>query len=192
MHDSMVGRGYPTSPLSPKLPPRTQAISPQPSQRRGNHGRQASRNMQVNLGRYHPSRLPQADTPPALGSSSVQAPSITYTRTPPPTQVESPRLLREKHREFLDKTRLSSKLAASPLAVKPDAPRLDPLGSPKGAVTPLALAEEAGDYFTVAGAGRVSPVGTPGARTPRSNRSNSVSSDEDSLPNKSRQVEIYP
>ena len=44
---------------------------------------------------------------------------------------------------------MSSKIAASSMGIKPDAPRLDPLGSPKDAVTPLAL-EEATDYFAAA------------------------------------------
>lgn len=135
--------------------------------------------MQLNLGRFHPSNFSQADA-----SSGTGAPQITYTRAPPPVQVESPRLLREKHREFLQQAQLSSKLAASPLSAKPDAPRLDPLGSPKGAVTPLAL-EEAGDYFSTAGAGKVSPAASPGARSPRAA---SVSSDDDTKPNKSRKI----
>jgi len=168
---------YPASPLSPKLSSR-QGLSPQNSQRRGNHGRQASRNMQLNLGRFHPSNFSQAD-----GSAVGGAPHITYTRAPPPVQIESPRLLRQKHREFLQQAQLSSKLAASPLSTKPDAPRLDPLGSPKGPVTPLEL--EAGDYFSSAGAGKVSPAGGPGTRSPRAA---SVSSDEDTKPLKSRKI----
>jgi len=70
--------------------------------------------------------------------------------------------MRERQRELIDRARLSSKIAASPMGIKPDAPRLDPLGSPKGQVTPLELAE-AEDYFQVAGAGKVSPVRSPGA-----------------------------
>lgn len=144
--------------------------------------------MQVNVGRYHPSNFAQADAPTALGvsaTSTMQTPKITYARAPPPVQVESPRLLREKHREFIEKARQSSKLAASPFAIKPDAPRLDPLGSPHGAVTPLAL-EEAGDYFAVSVVGQRSPVASPGTRSPRAA---SISSDEDHKPCKSRKVE---
>ncbi|KAK5941816.1 hypothetical protein PMZ80_005767 [Knufia obscura] len=179
MPDRAVAVGhYPTSPLSPK-PSARKGLSPQNSQRRGNHGRQASRNMQLNLGRFHPSNFSQADA-----SSMAGGPQITYTRAPPPVQMESPRLLREKHREFLQQAQLSSKLAASPLSAKPDAPRLDPLGSPKGAVTPLAL-EEAGDYFSTAGAGKISPAGSPGTRSPRAT---SVSSDDDTKPSKSRKI----
>lgn len=89
--------------------------------------------------------------------------------------MESPRLLREKHREFIEKARQSSKLAASPFAIKPDAPRLDPLGSPHGNVTPLAL-EEAGDYFSVGALGKMSPATSPGTRSPRAA---SISGDED-------------
>lgn len=180
MRESMAHSRYPNSPLSPK-PPGGIILSHQSSQRRGNHGRQSSRNMQLNLGRYHPSNFAQADV------SSSQTPQITYTRAPAPVPavVESPRLLRDKHREFLEKAKLTSKLAASPLSVKPDAPRLDPLGSPKGAVTPLEL-EEASDYFSVAGAGKISPAGSPGTKSPRSR---SVSSDEETKPVvKSRKV----
>lgn len=183
MHNESISVGrYPTSPLSPK-PSTKQSLSPQNSQRRGNHGRQASRNIPSGLGRFHPSNFSQPDSVPS-SSAAMQAPQITYSRAPPTVLVESPRLLREKHREFLEKAKLSSKLAASPLAIKPDAPRLDPLGSPKGPVTPLAL-EEANDYFSVAGAGRISPAASPGTRSPRSR---SVSDDEDVKPNKNRKL----
>lgn len=185
MHNESMAFGrYPTSPLSPK-PPSKQSLPPAPtSQRRGNHGRQTSRAAPAMLGRYHPSNFAQGDAL-AAGASTMQTPQITYARAPPPVQIESPRLLREKHREFLEKARLSSKLAASPLSIKPEAPRLDPLGSPKGNVTPLAL-EEATDYFMVAGAGKVSPAGSPGGRSPRAH---SISSDDETKPvNKSRKV----
>ncbi|KAK5074722.1 hypothetical protein LTR64_000927 [Lithohypha guttulata] len=179
----MAFNRYPASPLSPK-PPSGPSLSPQNSQRRGNHGRQSSRNMQLNLGRFHPSNYEQADR---SSNTPSRPPQITYTRAPAPvpTVVESPRLLREKHREFLEKAKLSSKLAASPHSDKPDAPRLDPLGSPKGPVTPLAL-EEAGDYFSVAGAGKISPGGSPTTRSPRAL---SVSSDDETKPaGKSRKI----
>ena len=169
---------FPASPLSPKLSSR-QGLSPQNSQRRGNHGRHASKNVQLNLGRFHPSNFSQADA-----ASSAAAPHITYTRAPPSVQIESPRLLRQKHREFLQQAQLSSKLAASPRSSKPDAPRLDPLGSPKGAVTPLELAE-AGDYFSSVGAGKVSPAGSPGSRSPRAG---SITSDDETIPTKSRKI----
>lgn len=93
--------------------------------------------------------------------------------------------MREKHREFIEKARQSSKLAASPFSVKPDAPRLDPLGSPHGNVTPLAL-EEAGDYFAVGVMGKMSPVTSPGTRSPRAA---SISGDEDVKLSKSHKVE---
>lgn len=190
MLDPMNTNRYPTSPLSSRPPPRTLAVSPPPGHRRGNHGRQASRSTQSNLGRYHPSNFPQADPPTAIAAATAQAPppSIMYTRPATGTQVESPRLLRENYRVFLEKEKLSSKLAASPLAVKPDAPRLDPLGSPKGPMTPLELAEDAVDYFGVVGTGRVSPAATPGTKSPRSS---SMSSYEESKPNKARKVDLY-
>lgn len=71
--------------------------------------------------------------------------------------------MKERQRELIDKAKMSSRIAASPHGVRPDAPRLDPLGSPKGPVTPLAL-EEGGDYFLVGGSGEtVAPV-SPGSR----------------------------
>lgn len=95
--------------------------------------------------------------------------------------------MREKQREFLERAHLVSKIAASSMGIKPGAPRLDPLGSPKGPVTPLAL-EEADDYFQVAGAGKISPAASPGPRSPRSD----VSSDkEESKKKKVRQTDVY-
>ena len=155
-NEALATASYPTSPLSPK-PPSNQGLSPQNSQRRGNHGRPSGQRTQLNVGRFHPSNYIQAES--LLTGSSMQAPQITYTRAPAPVQIESPRLLREKHREFLEKAKLSSKLAASPLSIKPDAPKLNPLGSPKGVMTPLEL--EGDDYFSVTAAGKRSPVGSP-------------------------------
>lgn len=82
--------------------------------------------------------------------------------------MESPRLMREKQKELIARAQLSSKIAASPLSAKPDAPRLDPLEGPQGPVTPLLLEDQATDYFAVVGGGRFSPVGSPGARSSRS------------------------
>lgn len=97
--------------------------------------------------------------------------------------------MREKQREFLERAHLSSKIAASSMGIKPGAPRLDPLGSPKGPVTPLAL-EEGDDYFQVAGAGKVSPAGSPGPT--RSPRSEASSDNEDSKKNKQiRKTDVY-
>jgi len=78
--------------------------------------------------------------------------------------------MREKQKEFLERAQLSSKIAASSMGIKPGGPRLDPLGSPKGPVTPLEL-DEAADYFQVAGAGKVSPATSPKPRSPRSDHS---------------------
>lgn len=96
--------------------------------------------------------------------------------------------MREKQREFLERAHLSSKIAASSLGSKPGAPRLDPLGSPKGPVTPLAL-EEGGDYFQVAGAGKVSPAASPGGRSPRSEASSDK--EESKKKKKVRQADVY-
>jgi len=95
--------------------------------------------------------------------------------------------MQEKQREFIEKVRFSSKIAASPFTNKPGAPRLDPLGSPKGPVTPLAL-EEQGDYFLVARAGKTSPAVSPGARSVRSTGS---SGKEDVKVKIVRETDVY-
>ncbi|KIW49300.1 hypothetical protein PV05_10993 [Exophiala xenobiotica] len=185
--ESFSGRYTPTSPLSPRLPQGHRPLSPQPSRSRtAQHGRQASRNMHMNLPRFHPANFTNLDSP-ATPSSAVQSPAITINRVVPPIQLESPRLMREKQREFLERAHLSSKIAASSMGVKPGAPRLDPLGSPKGPVTPLAL-DEAGDYFQVGGGGKISPAGSPGTRSPRSDAS---SDKEESKKSIKRQADVY-
>lgn len=70
--------------------------------------------------------------------------------------------MRERQRELIDRARMSSKIAASPMGIKPDRPTLAPLGSPTGVVTPLEL-EERDDYFQVSGAERISPAQSPGS-----------------------------
>lgn len=119
----------------------------------------------------------------------VQSPAITLNRVTEPIVLESPRLMRDKQREFLERAHLSSKIAASQMGVKPGAPRLDPLGSPKGPVTPLAL-EEGDDYFQVAGAGKISPAGSPGpTRSPR--REGSVEKEESTQNEQTRHSDVY-
>ncbi|KAK5045897.1 hypothetical protein LTR84_008683 [Exophiala bonariae] len=125
--------------------------------------------MHMNLPRFHPANFSHLDASTGASSSSVQSPTITLSRIPQPLQLESPRLMREKQKEFLERAQLSSKIAASSMGVKPGNPRLDPLGSPKGAVTPLEL-DEAADYFQVAGAGKISPATSPQPRSPRSDQ----------------------
>lgn len=171
MHNELTFNRYPGSPLSPQTAvPR--AISPSTTRRAGNHGRQSSQTSKP-LGRYHPLKFVQADT---------ITPEVKITRAPPAVQVDSPRVMKEKQKEFLEKTRLHQKLAASPLAPKPDQPRIGPLASPDpGPVTPLAL-EERNDYF-----GRISPRHNTGSKSPRSE---SVSSDEDTKPiSKARKID---
>jgi hypothetical protein len=164
MHtDQMAARYTPTSPLSPRLPPTTRPLSPQPSRHRAHHSRKDSRGLHMNLPRYHPANFPQGDGPTPTGQ--FQAPVIVLNRAPHPTVVETPRMMRERQRELIDRAKLSSKIAASSMGIKPDAPRLDPLGSPKGPMTPLALEDVAADYFAVPKKMGSSPVASPGARS---------------------------
>lgn len=183
--DTYSSRYTPTSPLSPRLPTSQQPLSPQTTRvRSAQHGRQGTRNMHMSLPRFHPANFSHLDSP-ATPSSVVQSPALTSTRVTQPVQIESPRLMREKQREFLERAHLSSKIAASSMGIKPGGPRLDPLGSPKGPVTPLEL-DEAIDYFQVAGAGRVSPATSPKPRSPRSDHS----SDKEESHNK-KKTDIY-
>jgi len=187
--DAYSQRYTPTSPLSPRIPAGHRPLSPQPSarSRSGQHGRQPSRNMHMSMPRFHPSNFSHLDSP-ATPSSAVQSPAITINRVTQPIQLESPRLMREKQREFLERVHLSSKIAVSSMGVKPGAPRLDPLGSPKGPVTPLTL-EEGGDYFQVTGTGKVSPAASPGTRSPRSDTSSDR--EESQKKKKVRQTDVY-
>jgi len=140
------------------------------------------------LPRFHPANFSHGDSP-ATPSSTTQSPAITVNRVTEPIVLESPRLMREKQREFLERANLSSKIAASAMGIKPGSPRLDPLGSPKGPVTPLAL-EEANDYFQVVGAGKISPAGSPGPTvSPRGGVSSDI--EESEKTQQLRQTEIY-
>jgi hypothetical protein len=117
--------------------------------------------MNIPIPKYHPLQYQKQRDMSAPNVSSSHNPIITYTKHS--CSTESPRLMKERQRELIDKAKMSSRIAASPHGMKPHAPRLDPLGSPKGPVTPLAL-EEAGDYFLVAGNEENSPWISPGLR----------------------------
>ena len=185
--DGYSGRYQPTSPLSPRFPAGQQPLSPPPTRtRQGKHARKSSRNMNVSLPLFHPGNFLHRDDA-GTPSSAVQSPSILLNRVTEPTRPESPRLMREKQREFLERASLSAKLAASSMSIKPGAPRLDPLGSPKGLVTPLALGE-GDDYFQVVGSGKVSPAGSPG---PTISLQSEASPDEDPKITKLSQTDAY-
>jgi hypothetical protein len=187
--DQYSSRYTPTSPLSPRLPSNSRPLSPQPANLRPSHARQTSRNLHMTLPRYHPANY-QHHASTATFSSTGQSPAITLNRANLPVQMDSPRTMREKQRELLEGARISSILAASPASQKPGSPRLDPLGSPKGPVTPLAL-EEPSDYFSVKGAGKRSPAGSPGAKSPRSTRSDASTGKEEGGSKNQRKVDVH-
>ena len=190
MHSEQYsGRYMPTSPLSPKIPSSSRPLSPQPANLRPGHNRQTSRNLHMTLPRYHPAHF-QHHASAATSTSSVQSPAITINKVNQPVQMDSPRMMREKQRELLDTVRISSMIAASPAGQKPVSPRLDPLGSPKGPVTPLAL-EEPTDYFSVTRTGKRSPAASPGAKSHRSSRSDTSSGKEEGNAKNKRKVDVY-
>jgi hypothetical protein len=117
----------------------------------------------MNLPRYHPANSPQGDGPTSVGQ--LHGPSFVLNRAPNPTAVETPRMMRERQRELIDRAKLSSKIAASSMSAKPNAPRLDPLGSPKGPMTPLVLEDGPGDYFAVSKKPGSSPDASPESRS---------------------------
>ena len=159
LHADRASSHYtPTSPLSPRFPGATQPVSPQPPRTRQPAFRSVK--IPISIPKFDPSRCQQMDLP-ATSSASSHNPVINYTKHSSTT--ESTRLMKERQRELIDKAKMSSRLAASPHGVKPDAPRLDPLGSPKGPVTPLAL-EEGCDYFLIASSGGTSPAVSPTSR----------------------------
>ena len=164
----MAARYTPTSPLSPRMHTDSTPLSPQPQARSRTHKRQESSGLRMNLPRYHPLNFKQSDTHLLKGAS--QNPNITLTRAPPAT-IYGPHIryddsaiqVRERQAELMRQQETSSKLAASPLSVKPGAPKLDPLGSPKGPVTPLEL--EGGDYFALPKSPAGSPAVSPGSKS---------------------------
>lgn len=117
----------------------------------------------MNLPRYHPANFPQGDGP--ISTGQLPGPPSILNRAPNPIVVETPSMMRQRQRELIDRAKLSSKIAASPMGVKPDAPRLDPLGSPKGPMTPLVLEDGAADYFAVPKKMDSSPGASPGSRS---------------------------
>ena len=178
-------RYVPTSPLSPKLSSSSRPLSPQASNKpRSTHARQTSRPLHMPLPRYHPSNFASQEVA-ASPSSHMQSPVITISGANQPQYSESLRTMREKSQKMIADHLQASREAASPMGMKPDAPRLDPLGSPNGNVTPLEL-EGASDYFAVRGAGKRSPAGSPGPHPDRSSQR-----EADDVVQTKRQLDVY-
>ena len=118
--------------------------------------------MKIPIPKYHPLHFNERRGDSEPSNPSPQIPVIKQPQLFSGSQ--STRWMKERQRELIDKAKLSSRIAASPHGIKPDAPRLDPLGSPKGPMTPLAL-EEGGDYFQIAGSENNSPAVSPASRT---------------------------
>ncbi len=190
MHtEQYSGRYMPTSPLSTRLPSSSRPLSPQLANSRPGHNRQTSRSLHMTLPRYHPANY-QHHAQGAIPLSTTQSPAITLNAVNQPIHMDSPRTMREKQRELLDTVRISSMIAASPAGQKPGSPRLNPLGSPQGPVTPLAL-EEPADYFSVTGAGKRTPAASPGAKSHRPSQSDVSSGKEEGKTKKQKKVDSY-
>ncbi|RMZ74733.1 hypothetical protein DV737_g5793, partial [Chaetothyriales sp. CBS 132003] len=150
----MESRYTPTSPLSPKLSGNNRPMSPQPGVQRPGQVRKPSRSLNTPLPRFHPGNFNQSSGA-ATASPAIPTPGLSLNRGMQPMELDSPKVMREKHQEFLNSVRLSAKVAASPFGQKPGSPRLDPLGSPKGPVTPLGAGlSDSGQVANQGGGGR--------------------------------------
>ena len=147
----------PTSPLSPTMP-----APPVPSTHQAhakNRRTAPAANLRLaSLPRFHPANFPSNDFP----SSSVTSPRSSRqpsSQFPPRPLSEAQIQLQQYQRDLITKTSRTAQVVLSPtLEMKPNPPRLHPLGSP-GPVTPMML-EGQGDYMTAGARGSNNNPGT--------------------------------
>lgn len=133
---SEVARNTPSSPLSPKMP------VPLPSTNSSRKARAPAQRLNLaGLPRYHPANFPPRDSGPAP-PSSLSSRSIT-SQPRPGRGSDAKQQLLQYRRDLIINT---AKTSLSSVSSKPTPPRLNPLGSPGGPMTPLML-EGAGDYL---------------------------------------------
>lgn len=163
--DSSVSmhRKRPSSPLSPLAPTPLAAISPsvqQSSSRQKSHQSttKPTPNLRLNpLPRFHPANYETPSSPNMIKQKPHSSPAKPHHRQFSDAQHK----LQQYQRDVIAAS--AARAALLPMSpsttAKPNAPRLDPMGSP-GPVTPLML-EPADDYL---GAGS---LGSPGSRPVR-------------------------
>ncbi|KAL8832167.1 MAG: hypothetical protein Q9191_000440 [Dirinaria sp. TL-2023a] len=163
--DSTVSmhRKRPSSPLSPTAPPPVATISTSVQQSNSPKNRQSTArptpNLRLNpLPRFHPANF---ETPSPSPNMTRQNPHSSPAKPHHRHVSDAQHKLQQYQRDVVAASAArAASLSMSPSATaKPNAPRLDPMGSP-GPVTPLML-EPADDYL---GAGT---LGSPGSRPDR-------------------------
>ena len=163
--DSTVSmhRQRPSSPLSPAAPPPLSTISPSAQQSSSRKSRQSTTkptaNLRLNpLPRFHPANF---ETPSPSPNMSRQNPHSSPAKPHHRQFSDAQHKLQQYQRDVVAASAArAASLSKSPsVTAKPNAPRLDPMGSP-GPVTPLML-EPADDYLGA------STLGSPGSRPDR-------------------------
>ena len=133
-------RYRPSSPLSPKM------STPQPLISNSKKAKVPAQGLNLaGLPKYHPANFPSSDSSPAppapLSSRSITSQPRSGRGSDPKQQ------LLQYQRDIINNTaRTSHSLLSSSVGSKPTPPRLNPLGSPSGPMTPLML-ENSNDYL---------------------------------------------
>lgn len=137
---SEASRYTPSSPLSPKM------SVPSPSTKSSHKAKASAQGLNLaGLPKYHPANFPSRDSsvppPSPLGSRSVTLQPRSGRGS------DAKQQLLQYQRDLISNTaKTSHTLHLSSVSSKPSPPRLDPLGSPGGPMTPFML-EGAGDYL---------------------------------------------
>ena len=147
---SESSRYRPSSPLSPKM----SVASPSINSSQKARAPVQSLNL-PSLPKYHPANFPSRDSNPAP-PSPLSSRSITSQPRSGRGSDAKQQLLQYQRDLIKNTAKTSRSLFSSSVSSKPNPPRLDPLRSPGGQMTPFML-EGAGDYL-VAGSGS-SPAG---------------------------------
>lgn len=135
---SEAARCRPSSPLSPKM------AAPLPSINSSQKARAPAQSLNLaGLPKYHPANFPSRDSSPAPPSPLSPRSITSKSRSGHGSDAKN-RLL-QYQRDLINNTAKTS-LLSSDVSSKPRPPRLNPLGSPGGPMTPFML-EGAGDYL---------------------------------------------
>ncbi|KAF6230244.1 hypothetical protein HO133_004584 [Letharia lupina] len=130
----------PSSPLSPKM------SVPLPSINSSQKARAPAQGYNVaGLPKYHPANFPSRDHSPAP-PSPLSSRSVTLQPRSGRGSDAKQQLLQYRRDLINNTAKTSRSLLSSSVSSKPSPPRLNPLRSPGGLMTPLML-EGAGDYF---------------------------------------------
>lgn len=134
-------RYRPSSPLSPKM------SIPLPSINGSQKARAPVQSLNLaGLPKYHPANFPSRDSSPAP-PSPLSSRSITSQRRSGCGSDTKQQILQYQRDLIHNSAKTSRSLLSSSVSSKPSPPRLNPLRSPSGPMTPFML-EGAGDYLT--------------------------------------------